>query len=474
MRCFRFAQVLIALFVCCLGNASIAQTQRIALVIGNSAYSVKPLLNPANDAQDIATELRRVGFKVMLHTDLGRRGFNGAIRHFTNQARTSDLAVVYFSGHGLQTARENYLIPTDASINDERDIRSEGIALRDLLNDLDEAKVQRIVVILDACRDNPFQIKSSTRSLARGLAPVEAPSGSTVIAFATSDGKVAYDGGGRNGVYTTALLEQMRRSNADIRDLLDDAANAVSKNYHDQRPKIYGDTGAFKGVYLAGYASIKQGGGASSVSTNESSIALQGKKIESAQPELSSTHLPANSSVPRASSSELSLGESEAESFPCTQRLRIPPSDATYAFDLNVENAAQFLHFPKSSTRVRSIERVGSSKIKVFASASEDSSGTFICVLKTVGQRANTGSKSELSIAEEEALNYPCIERLRVPPSASTYSFVLKNSAPSKLVHFPASSQRIRSLERSGTQDVKVLVAASDDGSGTFICVLRG
>jgi TPR repeat protein len=233
-----------------LALAPAAYAQRIALVIGNAAYADKPLRNPVNDATDVAAELRKAGFNVKRHTDLSRRGMIDALRQFTTQAQAAQLAVVYYSGHGMQSAGENYLIPTDARINDEKDVRSEGMALRDLLGDLDDAKVQKTVVILDACRDNPYQTRS--KGTKKGLARVETGGNATVVAFATADGKTADDGTGRNGVYTTALLGQLRRAPQDIRDLLDETANAVVRQTQDQKPKIYGDTGAFKGVYLAG------------------------------------------------------------------------------------------------------------------------------------------------------------------------------------------------------------------------------
>jgi glutamate/aspartate transport system substrate-binding protein len=229
-----------------------AHAQRIALVIGNAAYTDKPLRNPVNDALDMAAELRRAGFQVMSYTNLNRRDFNEAIRQFTTKALAAQMVVVYYSGHGMQAAGENYLIPVDARIRDEREVRSEGIALKDILVDLDDANVQKTVVILDACRDNPFVTRG--RSARRGLARVEVTGNATVIAFATADGKIADDGVGRNGVYTAALLQQLQGPVQDIRDLLDETANAVAKQTRDQKPKIYGDTGAFKGIYLASAA----------------------------------------------------------------------------------------------------------------------------------------------------------------------------------------------------------------------------
>ncbi len=118
----------------------------------------------------MAAELRRLGFAVKPQLDLNRKSLYAAIRQFANQAQSAQLAVVYYSGHGMQSAGENYLIPTDARINDEKDIHSDGVPLRDLLDDLDEANVQKTVVILDACRDNPYQTR--TRGGPRGLARV--------------------------------------------------------------------------------------------------------------------------------------------------------------------------------------------------------------------------------------------------------------------------------------------------------------
>jgi uncharacterized caspase-like protein len=195
---------LVALWLGACALAPAAHGQRVVLVIGNAAYDAKPLRNPVNDAQDVAVELKRAGFTVKSHTNLDRRGLNEAVHQSTTQPQSAQLALVYYSGHGMQSSGENYLIPTDARINDAKDIRSEGMALRDLLEDLDDAKVRKTVVILDACRDNPYQTR--TKSGKRGLVQMETAGNATVVAFATADGQTADDGTGRNGVYTTAFL----------------------------------------------------------------------------------------------------------------------------------------------------------------------------------------------------------------------------------------------------------------------------
>lgn len=246
----RFVQPALLLAALVLAGDAVA-AGRIALVVGNARYADKPLKNPANDADDVARELQRLGFTVQRHQDLGRREMNEALRRFSTAASRADLAVVYYSGHGLQAGGENYLVPVDARIADERDIRSEGVALRDVLGDLEEAKVQRVVVVLDACRDNPFATRA--RSVKRGLARPEVGNNAALVAFATAEGRTADDGTGRNGVYTTELLQQLRKDQ-DIRDVFDETSLAVGRRNADQRPKVYGDTGAFKGVYFSAAA----------------------------------------------------------------------------------------------------------------------------------------------------------------------------------------------------------------------------
>lgn len=243
----RFLARLLAL-AALLAAMGAAHASRLALVIGNARYADKPLSNPANDAEDVAREFQRLGFTVHKHVDLSRRDLNGALRKFMSAAQNAELAVVYYSGHGLQAGGENYLVPVDARISDERDIRSEGVALRDVMSDLDEAKARRVVVVLDACRDNPFATRA--RSVKRGLARPDVSANAAIVAFATAEGRTADDGNGRNGVYTTEFLQQLRRPQ-DVRDVFDETSLAVSRRSGDQRPKVYGDTGAFKNVYFS-------------------------------------------------------------------------------------------------------------------------------------------------------------------------------------------------------------------------------
>lgn len=163
----------------------------------------------------------------------------------------ADLAIVYYSGHGMQAAGETFLIPVDAQIEGQQDVRSEGLRLGELMDDLDGAGIRHTEIIGDACRDNPFA--PGTRSGARGLARPKEMDGAFLVAYATADGRTAGDGEGRNGACTTQLLRQFELVGAtrNLRDLLEDTQLAVeTATANAQRPKIYGDTTRFRSVFL--------------------------------------------------------------------------------------------------------------------------------------------------------------------------------------------------------------------------------
>lgn len=232
--------------------ASHAQSgKRMALVIGNAAYvGEKALRNPVNDAVDMAAVLQRAGISVQRHTNVGRTEMNRAIESFMQAAEGAELAVVYYSGHGMQAGGEAFLVPTDAKINSERDVRSEGIRLGELMDDLEGKRIRNTLLIIDACRDNPY--RSRTKSTTRGLARPKEMSGAFLVAYATADGATADDGEGRNGAYTAELLKQLNQSNRrNLRDLMEDTQLAVEQATRGaQRPKTYGDTAKFRNVYL--------------------------------------------------------------------------------------------------------------------------------------------------------------------------------------------------------------------------------
>lgn len=190
--------------------------RRIALVIGNGAYTDSPLRNPVNDATDMATALKALGFEVSLSTNSSQTEMKRAIRSFGEQLRTSGgIGLFYYAGHGVQVKGANYLIPVGATVNTEEEVEYEGIDVGLVLAQMESAKNKLNVVILDACRNNPFA--RSYRSAEKGLASIDAPSG-TLIAYSTAPGSVASDGNGRNGLYTQELLKQMKNSGLSIEE----------------------------------------------------------------------------------------------------------------------------------------------------------------------------------------------------------------------------------------------------------------
>jgi uncharacterized caspase-like protein len=195
--------------------------KRVALVIGNSTYSNAPgLANPANDARAIADLFHSAHFdEVKLHLNLGNADLRRAIGDFAESAADADIAVVYYAGHGIEMDGQNYLIPVDAKLARDFDVDDEAFTLDRVLRAIEPARRLRLV-ILDACRDNPFiktmKRSSASRSVGRGLARIEP--GDTLVAFSAKAGSVALDGGDAgNSPFTTALLKHIATPGLDIR-----------------------------------------------------------------------------------------------------------------------------------------------------------------------------------------------------------------------------------------------------------------
>jgi hypothetical protein len=181
--------------------------RRLALVIGNGAYPTSPLRNPTNDARALAAALKALGFEVTAHENLGQREMRRAILDFGTRLREGGVGLFYFAGHGVQVNGRNYLVPVDAAINSEAEVEVEALDVASVLARMETARNRVNLVVLDACRDNPFA--RSFRSTTRGLAAIDAPSG-TLIAYATAPGRVARDGEGANGLYTGELLKTLQ------------------------------------------------------------------------------------------------------------------------------------------------------------------------------------------------------------------------------------------------------------------------
>ncbi len=199
---------------------------RTALVIGNAAYDTAPLANPANDAGDMADALRDMGFDVIERINADKRTMVQAVDEFGRKLARSNVAFFYYAGHGMQVRGRNYLIPVKARVASESDVEFEAVDAGRILGKMREAGNKLNIVVLDACRDNPF--KRSFRSDQKGLGKMDAPLGS-LIAYATSPGSVAADGGGRNGIYTKHLLENIQRPDLSVQDVFTETGLGVMK-----------------------------------------------------------------------------------------------------------------------------------------------------------------------------------------------------------------------------------------------------
>jgi hypothetical protein len=232
-----------------LSSISAMAEKRVALVVGNSGYqNVARLPNPANDARAVAQMFKNAGFDVVdLQLDLGSLDFKRAIRRFEDAAGDADMAVVFFAGHGLELRGTNYMIPVDARLADDRDAQDEAIALDRIIEAVDGAKRLRLVIV-DACRDNPFAVtmkrQAPLRTVSRGLARVEPQTTDTLIAYAAKAGSTAEDGHGEHSPLTTALLDNLTAPGLDIRLAFGRVRDEVMKiTGNRQEPFVYGSLG---------------------------------------------------------------------------------------------------------------------------------------------------------------------------------------------------------------------------------------
>ena len=192
-------------------------SSRIALVIGNGAYRSAPLKNPVNDAGDMANVLMESGFKVTLKINASQKEMETAMRSFGKKLRVGGIGLFYYAGHGLQLNGTNYLIPVDAQIETESDVKYEAVDAGRILGKMEDAGNNLNIVILDACRNNPFA--RSFRSSVTGLARMDAP----------APGELAADGDGRNGIYSKHLIQNIRMSGLTIEQVLKNVRVAVAK-----------------------------------------------------------------------------------------------------------------------------------------------------------------------------------------------------------------------------------------------------
>src|ERR1700732_2571295 len=223
--------------------------KRVALVLGNSAYrNATPLPNPVNDGAVIAATLKNAGFDVVdSRSDLPALEMRLALRDLSDRARDADIAVIYYAGHGMEVDGTNYLIPVDAKLERDTDVYDEALSLDGILVAAEPAKQLRLV-ILDACRDNPFakNMKKTValRGIGRGLAKIEPASPNTLIAYSAKAGSTALDGDAKNSPFTMALAKHLTTPGLDVRKAFGFVRDDVLKTTGNrQEPFVYGSLG---------------------------------------------------------------------------------------------------------------------------------------------------------------------------------------------------------------------------------------
>ena len=201
----------------------------IALIVGNSEYQNggTKLTNAVNDANDMATNLNKLGFKVIKHVDCNIVDLDDAVSSFQSELNNNDVGLFYFAGHGIQIEGENYITSVDSVFTSESSVRYSSYALNRLIEAMDSSSNKTNLIILDACRDNPCQKGWGRTAKASSLAPMFAPKG-TLIAYSTSPGETASDGIGKNGAYTESLLKHINKPDITIEDVFKKVRNSLS------------------------------------------------------------------------------------------------------------------------------------------------------------------------------------------------------------------------------------------------------
>jgi Caspase domain len=225
---------------------------RLALVIGNASYRNAPLKNPGNDARAMKEALEAAGFKVHLLLDANRSQLAQALQeHQAVIQGTQGLSFIYYAGHGVQLEAENFILPVDVNIQSEKDIPEQGISVKKIVENMSVQGGRLNVFVLDACRDNPFKAQQNSR----GFAPVDAPA-RTLVGYATEPGNVAIDGqeDGAHGLYTAALLRELKNTTAPIDDIFKRIKFGVRRASQGQQVPAYSN-GVFEDVFFTGASS---------------------------------------------------------------------------------------------------------------------------------------------------------------------------------------------------------------------------
>ena len=214
------------------GTSQVQPQKRIALVIGNASYINSTLANPESDARSMKAALQSVGFSV--YENLSQSQMKKAIDDFGMQLKGNDVGLFYYAGHGIQSKGYNYLIPVDAQLQSEQQVEYDCVQADRVLALMDASGSKVNIIILDACRNNPFERSWTRSATGKGLAFMNAPRGS-LIAYATSPGSTASDGSGHNGLYTSAILESMKIPDITILEMFQNVRNIVSQQSNNQQ-----------------------------------------------------------------------------------------------------------------------------------------------------------------------------------------------------------------------------------------------
>jgi uncharacterized caspase-like protein len=264
-----------------LGGGAASADKRVALVIGNSNYTHAPALdNPVNDATAVSVMLEGAGFQVVeTRTNLDLAGMGRVIRDFAVMTHDADVAVVFYAGHGIEVDGTNYLIPTDARLATDIDVEYEAMPLDRVLRVLEPARSLRLV-ILDACRDNPFvrtmKRTMASRSVGRGLAGVEPSGSNTLIAFAAKGGSTASDGDGAHSPFTSALLKYLTAPGLDLRFAFGKVRDEVfASTGRRQEPHLYGSLGGTAIALVPAETSLGAAAGAAPSPTAAGSLSSE-------------------------------------------------------------------------------------------------------------------------------------------------------------------------------------------------------
>lgn len=248
-----------------------ASTDRVALVVGNAAYDVGRLSNPVNDANDIADTLRGIGFDVVLATDVDREQLLRQLAEFRGKIRPGGIALLYYSGHGVEVDGQNWLLPVrNREIRTQVDVPIYSVSAQDVLRKMEDGGARLNLVFLDACRDNP--LPAGAKSTSRGLARIDSGS-ATLVAYATAPGRTADDGSGRNSPYTRRLKDALKTPGLSITDLVNQVGAQVQADTGGAQVPWNSGTPIWPPVVLAGTAVVQRP--AADLAANEGEIRIE-------------------------------------------------------------------------------------------------------------------------------------------------------------------------------------------------------